>query len=347
MSPAPFAQQVSYLIDTLSSCETHCNNIRLNRSLGSKTINLDNLQSSLTASVVAIESRFATLERLLGSQIQLGDDISRNALNRSIRELEFDIETRLNDISNRKERAKGSGDEKVKKMGFGIMNEKVLRIEGEVVYLLDDLARRVETSQQHQQQQQQQYPEPLPQQKKQHHEEDEAVISLQELGVLVQHLKNSWIEKNVNGRILYVNCFDDKVSQWDMPEGGFIRSLPRTKKSDSEKRERVREEEEAEEERRRRKQKKERREKEKREKEAKEEREAEEKERLLREQAEREFLEREMREREKEREREAFEREAREKEFRERERLRRMEEEQYQQRRSRARPDFWQGQRGW
>jgi hypothetical protein len=223
MSPTPFKQQITQLLSELNRCHELCMAIRQNRKLGPTTDALDNLQSTLASDASSIQTSFVTLRKLLGSHMDLGDDSSRNALNRSIREVQSEIEPKLADIAY-KRREKGETEVP----GFRELTRKWKKIEESVDSTLEALGQRIEESKSTpppKQHKTEPKPEKKSQQKPIQHKTDEVVISLKELDHLLEHMKNSWVEKSVAGKVLYVNCFDDKRSQWEKPEG-FIRPLP-------------------------------------------------------------------------------------------------------------------------
>ena len=227
MSPTAFKQQVAQLISHLTRCYELCDNIIANRRISERHEHLNNLRAGLKAACSAIQIEFNTLRKVLGSRMDLGDDPARHALNRNIRELEIDIEARLYDIASR--RTDGLP-------GFRDMLRKVQGIEDGSKDIIEDLGERLRAP-----------PMPIPiarptttpkptekpatprpatpKPKK----TDEVVMSVKELEKLLSHVKSCWEERNVAGKTLYVNCFDDTRRQWERPEG-FIKSLPKVAK---------------------------------------------------------------------------------------------------------------------
>jgi hypothetical protein len=61
---------------------------------------------------------------------------------------------------------------------------------------------------------------------------EDVTIRLKDLDALLNHMKNSWIEKWVGGEILYVNKFDTAKTQWERPTG-YIKHLPRSSRRSS------------------------------------------------------------------------------------------------------------------
>jgi hypothetical protein len=56
---------------------------------------------------------------------------------------------------------------------------------------------------------------------------DEITISLKEFDHLVQHMKNSWEKRIIDGEYVYVNAHDPSIKQWAMPANAYIKSHPR------------------------------------------------------------------------------------------------------------------------
>jgi hypothetical protein len=234
MSPTAFKQQVTQLVSELTRCWELCEAIRANRKLGPTTDALNRLQAGLKSSASSIQVEFTTIRKLVGSRFDLGDETSRHSLNRSIREVQSDIQTRLADIAYKR---RESHDPELP--GFRDLLRKWHRIEENVTYTLEDLGQRLEDAKvapkPKPQPKPEAKPEPKPAKQEQPktkpipHKADEVVISLKELDHLLEHMKNSWVEKNVAGQILYVNAFDDRKSQWEKPDG-FIKALPKPTK---------------------------------------------------------------------------------------------------------------------
>lgn len=57
--------------------------------------------------------------------------------------------------------------------------------------------------------------------------QDEIIINLKQFEKFTDHMKNSWAETLVADKILHVNQWDEKKNQWEPPNGGFIRPLPK------------------------------------------------------------------------------------------------------------------------
>lgn len=149
--------------------------------------------------------------------MDLGDDIARYAIKANIREIELDIEKRLSDIANRRNDGLP---------GFRDMLRHVERIEDSVADTLQSLGQRLERPVEKKPEKKPEIPKPkTPKPKKQ----DEIIINLRELEKYTDHMKNSWAETLVAGQVLYVNCWDEKKSQWERPDG-FIKTLPKISK---------------------------------------------------------------------------------------------------------------------
>jgi hypothetical protein len=220
MSSTAFMQQVTQLLAEMTRCYEFCDAIRANRRLGSTHEALDDLQSRIKQSAYKIQHEYGILWRVFGSRIELGDETARNALNRAIRTVQSNLEPRLSDIAYRR---RDSHDPE--NLGFRKLGEKMTKIEMDVLEELENLATRFENITKSK------VPKPTtPKQPvKPKLKTDEVIVSLKELDILMQHMKSSWVETLVAGKILYVNAFDDKKIQWEKPDG-FIKALPRVPK---------------------------------------------------------------------------------------------------------------------
>jgi hypothetical protein len=220
MSPTAFKQQVAQLVSEITRCFELCDAIRTNRRLGSTHEALDQLQLGLKDSAHEIQIEYGTLRNVIGSRMELGDETARTTLTKAIRDVQSSIQPRLNDIAYRR---RDSRDPEVP--GFRELSRKLAKVEGGVLEALESLGRRLGEPKP-------EIPKPTTtpkQPQKPKLKLDEAVISLKELEALMGHMKNSWVETAVAGKILYVNVFDDKKSQWDRPKG-FIKALPHAPK---------------------------------------------------------------------------------------------------------------------
>jgi len=216
MSPTAFKQHMGQLISDLTRCYELCDAILDNRRTGSKHESLDRLQQGLKSSASAITIEFGSLRKVFGSRMDLGDDIARQAIKANIREIELDIEKRLSDIANRRNDGLP---------GFRDMLRHVERIDDSVADTLEALGQRLKRPVEQPAQKKPEVPKPTPKPKKQ----DEIIINLKELERYTDHMKNSWAETVVAGKILYVNQWDEKNNQWERPNG-FIKALPKSSK---------------------------------------------------------------------------------------------------------------------
>lgn len=222
MSPTAFKLHVTHLTSVFKRCDELCDAILAHRRTGKKHESLDSLQLGLKASTQAIQSEYTSLRKVFGSRFDLGDNIARESLKSSIRATE-EIERRLTDIANRRNDGLP---------GFRDMSRTIERIEDGVADHLVALGQRLETPVKLAERKPEKKQEKKPEKKEEKKEEkkskktDEIVISIKEWDRYVEHLKNSWSESLVSGRILYVNAFDESRNTWDLPRGGFIKTLP-------------------------------------------------------------------------------------------------------------------------
>jgi hypothetical protein len=144
--------------------------------------------------------------------MDLGDCRARNAMNRHILDVQTFIKPKLNDVAQpRRHRA-----HEVEFPGFGELLRQWRLIEDNVTCTLDTLSQRLDAK-----------PSTQKPVQKPTHKPEEVVISMKELDRFLDHMKNSWVEKIVAGKVLYVNCFDDKKSQWEKPSTGYVKTTPR------------------------------------------------------------------------------------------------------------------------
>lgn len=217
MSPTAFKLHVTHLVSVFKRCDELCDAIFTHRRIGSKHESLDRLQLGIKSSNQAIQIEYAALRKVFGSRFDLGDDAGREALKLNIRATE-EIERRLADIASRRNDGLP---------GFRDMLRTVQRIEDSVADNFAALGQRLERP----------VPAPKPVEKKEEKKpkkqeekkpkkSNEIVVSMKEWDRQMDHLKNSWSESLVSGRILYVNAFDESKNTWEMPRGGFIKTLP-------------------------------------------------------------------------------------------------------------------------
>lgn len=216
MSPTALKQQVTQLRSELTSCLELCTTILSTRRLGSTHVSFDALYSALPLTIQTITTKSHTLRKLLGSRMDLGDETSRNIINRAIRDVQTDIEPRLQNIAHPPRRDRSSGEPQVP--GFKEILRKVSGVEWEVCNALESLSERLQAEKS----KPVQAPAPEPKTKKSR-DGDEVLVNIKELAQLLDHLKASWVEYSSEGRKYYVNVFD-KTTTWERPEGAFIQS---------------------------------------------------------------------------------------------------------------------------
>lgn len=148
--------------------------------------------------------------------MDLGDETSRNILNRAIRDLQADIQPRLRNIAHPPRRDRSSGEPQVP--GFKEIFRKISGVEWEVCDALESLSERLQAEKSKPVQ------NPVPEAKtRKSRDGEEVLVNIKELTQLLDHLKASWIEYSSEGRKYYVNAFD-KTTTWERPEGAFIQS---------------------------------------------------------------------------------------------------------------------------
>jgi hypothetical protein len=224
MSPTAFKQHVSQLVSQLLRCSELCTLILETRRVGSKHEALDRLQSGIKAAASSITIEFNSHRKVFGSRMDLGDDLSRHCVKVATRSIESDIENKLSDIANRRNDGLP---------GFREMLRHIQILEQNVCDAFELFAQRLEKGQfaPTPVSKSQPKPEPIPETKKPK-KSDDVLIQLKELAKYTDHMKNSWMETRVAGKILYVNCWDEKKNTWERPSSGFIQALPITMSED-------------------------------------------------------------------------------------------------------------------
>jgi len=217
MSSTALKQHITQLVSDLTRCYELCDAILENRRTGNKHESLDRLQAGFSSSANAISIQFKTLRKLIGSRMDLGDDIARRAIKANIKELELGIEQRLDDIASR--RTDGLP-------GFRDMLRSVQRIEESVSDTLETLSQRLQKPVEKKPAEKKAEPKPEKKKTEEKKKPDDIIISEKKFEKYTDHMKNSWAETIVAGKILYVNQWDEKKNQWEKPVGGFIKSLP-------------------------------------------------------------------------------------------------------------------------
>jgi hypothetical protein len=224
MSPTAFKQQVSTLLSELLECDNIIEAIRVNRRLGT-TEKLDRLQSGLETSRVTIEADFNDWRRLVGSRMELGDEMSRGVLARAISDLRGTVQKKLKDVATNRVRERHEREVP----GFGELYRRWQAIEVTVIQAIHTLGDRLEAANLTPKPTPSPQPRPQPQEPakpaRPQPKSDEAIVSIKELILLTDHLKNSWIEKSVGGRSCFVNMFDEREIAWEKPNG-FVKMLP-------------------------------------------------------------------------------------------------------------------------
>lgn len=150
--------------------------------------------------------------------MDLGDETARMVMQGCVRDLRSEIKARLNDIAFPKKRESHESDAP----GFSELYRRWRRIEQNVYRTLESLGRRLEGAKSRETGAA--APPFTPQVPKR--KTEEVVVCMKELNRLTEHMKRSWKEKFVGGRVIYVNCWDEKILQGHRPDG-FVQTLGR------------------------------------------------------------------------------------------------------------------------
>jgi len=208
----------------MTRCVELCEAIRTNRKIGNSHHNLDRLQSALELATRTIPVEYNTTRRAIGSRIDSGDEKARREMNQHILDIQSRIKPTLREIAY-PSRQRQKGEQVVP--GFSnLLNHWKLIYQG-VSETIDSLSRRIEEATATPTPKPAPLPTPTPTPKK----PDEVTISMKRFDHLLEHMKNSWEETIVAGKVLYVNVFDKSNRQWERPESdAFIRSCNRPSK---------------------------------------------------------------------------------------------------------------------
>lgn len=213
MAPVTFKQLVEQLISELSSCIQLCQDIRAYRNIGSLHENLDRLQSTLESAERSIAISFNNTRRLVGNQLDIGDEKARAEMDGYIVDLQTTIKPKLRRIaqpSNRRPR------HEQEQPGFReLLNQWKSIYQGVNVTMLS-LSRRIEATGVRTT-----ASTPTPR------TVGKITVSLEEYDRLLEHMKNSWERVIRGGGDLYVNVYDPDIKQREMPANAYIKSSPR------------------------------------------------------------------------------------------------------------------------
>jgi hypothetical protein len=234
-SSTAFRQQVTQLLSDLTRCYELCDAILTNRRLGSTHESFDRLQDGLKVSASEIQLQFNLLRKVIGSKMDQGDDKARSAMETSVRDMQMEIRAKLCDIAYKRR----DGRDSPELPGFRELLRRWRMIEREVADTLQGLGQRLEEKKAEKKSDDKKKTTTKSYEVKSTadiYEEQEATeevtIRLQDLDILLKHMKNSWVEKWVGGDILYINKFDSAKTQWEKPTG-YIKQLPRSSRRSS------------------------------------------------------------------------------------------------------------------
>jgi len=209
MTTTGFKARVALLTEELSNCIRLCIDIRENRKNGRNNRNLSQLTTALESAQYAIPVEYSATRKILGARMDAGDDSARSEMDGYIWELQNRIKPKLRDIA----RPHGDKGECLKEL-LSIWNRTYLDYSNTI----GSLSRRIQEKAAN---------KPTPDEKPRKPKETEGFsISMEEFVRMLEHMKNSWEETYVAGKVLYVNAFDKNKSQWEVPDG-FIKAYPR------------------------------------------------------------------------------------------------------------------------
>ncbi|KUJ12223.1 uncharacterized protein LY89DRAFT_224927 [Mollisia scopiformis] len=228
MSPTAFKQQLLQLIAEIEECHDLCQKIRRTRSLGSTHESIDLFQKDILPSALKIEDAYRAEVASVGSRMDLGDETARSQLNRSIRDLQLTVSTRLAEIAS----PRRHDHVQVESPGFKKLRERWWKIIRDVLDILSELGRRLSSMKA--------IPPGLsPEEfarradirnyvsvpdRKVAPRSDEMIVKNKDLEKLMSHMKNSWVEIEEQGLPAWQNAFDAAKIVFHKPSG-FIQPL--------------------------------------------------------------------------------------------------------------------------
>lgn len=251
MASTAFRQQITQLLSDLTRCYELCDAIKHNRRLGSTHESFDRLQDGIQSSASEIQLQFNLLRKVIGSKMDQGDEKARSAMDISVRDTQMEVRAKLFDIAYKRR----DGRDSPELPGFRDLLRRWRMIEREVTDTLQNLGQRLEEKKTKKDDEKEEKKDRKDRKKKystktysvksttdknDSSDEDEAdddeneavTIRLKDLDTLINHMKNSWVEKWAAGEILYVNKFDTSKTQWERPTG-YIKHLPRSSRRSS------------------------------------------------------------------------------------------------------------------
>jgi len=160
---------------------------------------------------------YNTTRRLVGSQLEIGDEKARAEMEQYIVDLQTRIKPKLRQIAHP---SKPRQRHEHEQPGFRELLNQWKSIYQEVSLTMLSLSRRIETAEA--------VPtEPPTRPAAPTRKTDEITISLKQYDRLIEHMKNSWEEVVVGGKYLYINVHNPNVKQWEMPVNAYVKSRPR------------------------------------------------------------------------------------------------------------------------
>ena len=163
-----------------------------------------------------------------------GDEKARSAMETIIRDTQMEVRAKLFDIAYKRR----DGRDSPELPGFRDLLRRWRMIEREFTDTLQSLGQRLEEKKADNKKDKKKttaktYSVKSTADTHEEHDEHEVVtIRLKDLDTLLNHMKNSWVEKWVAGEILYVNKFDTAKTQWERPTG-YIKQLTRSSRRSS------------------------------------------------------------------------------------------------------------------
>ena len=174
-----------------------------------------------------------------------GDERARSAMEISVRDTQMEVRAKLFDIAYKRR----SGRDSPELPGFRDLLRRWTMIEREVADTLQNLGQRLEKKKEKKKDKDDEKKDKDKKKKSKTYsirsttdksdesededdESEDVTIRLKDLDTLLNHMKNSWVEKWVAGEILYVNKFDSTKTQWERPTG-YIKKVPRSSRRSS------------------------------------------------------------------------------------------------------------------
>ncbi|KAH6722630.1 hypothetical protein BKA61DRAFT_569144 [Leptodontidium sp. MPI-SDFR-AT-0119] len=222
MPSVNFQDELRELRDGLSRAS---NLIDSTRRFGMPSSTISSLQSSLSSNVRAIDNAFTRCRSECGSEFERGDTVASDAINACNREIRR-VETNSHRLRPRDPIENDAG------LYDGRQLESIFNgVERDVIAAFEGFARRLGGTSRRggggrgllsQLQNLSSFANLGLRDSSDRLSDGDVTISRHDMSMIVQHLRDSWVQESVNGRIMYVNVYEPSMRRSDRPRTGFI-----------------------------------------------------------------------------------------------------------------------------